>query len=356
MIFDLYDDTRWEGYAPHINHLIPFEQVGQLFEDLDWYHDLIRSFGNKEKASQLRHSLYAMRLPLKTSQWTSDLPRRIRDWYEIDLERDEERWCRNGFRHRLADDAYSRGSTMGMLLNRWCPRRADRRFPNCECDRCSVGGSIASEFYTLADLAHKGDRVDCQVNDHGNWCVPKALRSLATQLEEVACLIDRQAHDRPWMLGIRNLSYANGYNGIDWRRSSFWTVDVLSFICMEQSLKTLWYLQHPDGNPATEISHDCKTAYDDLREHHPAIHRYIRDLPVMWGGPQQDGIDLMFEWMPARNKLWNRMRYEPMLNWKDTDTQYGMFPYAQFVLAVSVFFVALSVLSENTSWSVPCDT
>lgn len=354
MMIDLYDDTRWLGYAPHIDRLVPFEPSGPLLVDLDWFNDLILSFNDQEKARQLRDSLGTSRLPINapsSSQRISDLKRSISDWHQIDLDRDEERWCRIGFRHRLADGQYSRGSTLGMLLNRWCPRREDRRFRNCECDRCS----ITCEFYPLIELAHNGSHVDCEVDDHGKWCVPKALTSLATQLEEVACLLDRQLHDRPVLLGIRNLSYASGYYGMDWRWSSFWTVDILSFVCMELSLKTLWSLQHPDGNPAKDIVHDCKTAYDDLRECHAAIREYICDMPVMWGGLQQDMIDRMFEMMPSGNRLWNRMRYSPMLNWKDPDDLFAMFPYAQFGVAVAVFFVTLSVLSENTGWSRPRD-
>lgn len=328
-----------QGYAHTLDKLQPMEEIGPMMAERGWFNDLIQSFGNQAKARQLRSVLAARRYPdamLSSASQRADMVKRINEWHKIDLARGEERWCQYGFRHRLSDDQYSMGSTMEVLAERLLPTDGHRDI------------SLDARLWRLLKhytTEHKlcpncGSSDPSRIKPDATWCGSSTLYNLMIELEEVAFLLDRDLHQSPNVIGVKDQAWVKGWDGINWERASHWTLEILAFVAMENSLKSLWHLQNPDDDPKKRIRHGCEVAYGDLQHCRTELEEQIFNLPIMWGFLRPDGVDFMFKMIPSWAQKWHHIRYGHNAN---CDAPFSS-PHNQFALAVAAYFVALRSL------------
>lgn len=234
------------------------------------------------------------------SQETVDELHEAVEWLlNLGLMRPHEYWCDGGYRHLLLNSQYSHGSTVDTIL-----RVHDLKIP----------------------------RRSKQTNPH--WNIDNAMGNLKWQLEEVAPLLDHVFHNNIASGGLR----------MGWPATSFhWTVDILTTVVLETSLKTLWALRHPDGNPKTALGHRFRKMWESLVDEHDSIIYHITKQPFTFNSLESREIierDVKWTFDAIANDEWVESRYWYMGNQEKPRVAA---PNHKFMIALAVFCVAIKV-------------
>jgi len=252
-----------------------------------------------ERLKRLRHALRQIKvIPglLNSQERLTVLYEGILSVYALDLNRDDEKWCEHGFRHRLSDGQYSSGSTVSILIG----------------------------LHSLHFGVYREDT-------SAAWNVNKALWNLAWHIEEVAALMDHVFH---------NINYSPR-QPIDWPQSTFpWSVDILTSVILESTLKSLWVIRHPKGNPKTEIGHRYRDIWDALQDDHAAIIDHATWLPIMFKclrSPESIEEEVRWAFRIMSDNEWVETRYWYTSDW---GTARVALPYHKFLISLAVYCVA----------------
>ena len=300
---------------------------GHRLIDQDWFNEWMLSvagFFNHQRLYRLKSALEPITARNNDQATVDRCKTFVKTWWRIDNIRRDEKWCAHGFRHRINDDAYSTGSTMGVLETYYqklppskclCVRDRDLRAPKEWCDRCS----LYNLRYQIDALARMCDTVmHAKMDEVLTVRIPVGA----------VCFDDRE---REW-------------NEV----GNFWMSDVIATSCLETSLKTLWHIEHPGTHPAeaptrSEGAHNLKWFYEQLENRHDEIKSYAYGMPILAQCLKVreegfDAIDHMFEWLLDGNQEWIATHYSHAeTNWPPR----MMAPFWKFVTAVGVYFVAI---------------
>ena len=251
------------------------------------------------RVERLRDALQHLKVErgsLESEDQLNDLRNGIITVYRLDALNYDESWCEHGFRHRLSDGQYRWNSTITVL----------------------------SQTYNLRFEERK---------QHPNsaWDVNKALWSLMPQLEAAAELIDRMCHisggSEPPSDQAQFYAYA-------------WAADILTNVQLETSLKTLWVLRNPKGDPKKELGHHFRKMWDALQDDQDSVMDYVSALPIMFKrlSPRkavEDSGRWAFDTMP--DDEWVESRYWHTSDWGKHRVS---MPFFKFWITLGVFCVA----------------
>ena len=251
-----------------------------------------------ERVERLRHALRNLKvdpLSLTSHESLSNLKRGVRFVYELDVYNDDDRWCEHGFRHELSDGQYSWLSTITILLQR-------HNLP-------------------VNELPQETNAI---------WDVNKSLWSLSLQLEGVAELIDRICH---------KFGRSNENSPDSQLFTYYWAADILTNVQLETSLKTLWMVRYPQGNPKTH-GHDFRKIWDELQDDHTNIIDHVAMSPIMFKclalrETVENSVNWAFDTIPKDE--WVESRYWFTSEWGKARVA---LPYHKFLISLAVYCVA----------------
>ena len=252
-----------------------------------------------ERIERLRHALRHLKVgpeALASEERLNALKNGIRTVCILDLQYGDQRWCEYGFRHDNSDLRYSWGSTI----------------------------TILSLVYNLRfeERPH---------STKSAWDINSALRNLFDHLEGVAELIDRLCH---------RASESGGDSSDAQLFTYAWAADILANVTLESSLKTLWVVRYPEGNPKTQLGHNYKQIWEELLHDHANVFEHATSLPIMFRclalrETVESEINWAFCTMPEDE--WVESNYWYTSVW-DKD-RVGM-PYHKFFISLAAYCVA----------------
>lgn len=217
----------------------------------------------------------------------------------VDEHNKGQRWCEHGFRHKLSDDQYSWGSTVA-----------------------------------ISAQVHDFDLDDPVNHTNDAWSVESTLNGLMWQLEEVAVLLDQLSHN----------SNASEKQSSDWPYPHFlWSVDILTTVVLEASMKSLWVLRNPACNPKFQLGHRFSKIWAELQSDHATIVDHIARLPIWFRclKPREiikAQVTCTFDTIP--DDEWNQAHYWFTSNTPETRRS---LPHHKFAIALAVFCVAMKI-------------
>ncbi len=251
-----------------------------------------------QRVERIRHALRNLKVSpdaLTSHEPLNALKRGIEMVFRLDEYNDDDRWCEHGFRHGLSDGQYSWASTITILLQR-------HNLP----------------FNTPPQ------------ETNAVWDVNKSLWNLSLQLEGVSELIDRISHK----FG------KSDENSPDWQLFAYyWAADILTNVQLETSLKTLWVVRNPNGNPKTH-GHNFRKIWDELRDDHTNIIDHVAMSPITFKCLSQrekveNDVNWAFDTMPKDE--WVESRYWYTSDWGKSRVA---LPYHKFLISLAVYCVA----------------
>ena len=254
------------------------------------------------RVGRLRDALRHLKVDpvsLESQDQLDDLRHGICAVIVVDEHNEGQRWCEQGFRHKLPGAQYSWGSTV----------------------------AISAQIH--------GFDLDDPVNDTNDaWNVESSLNGLMMQLEEVATLLDQLSHS----------SDASENHSSDWPYPHFlWSVDILTTVVLEASMKSLWVLRNPGRNPKSQLGHRFSNIWAELQSDHATIVDHIAGLPIWFRclKPREiikAQVTCTFDTIP--DDEWNQAHYWFTSN--TTETRRSL-PHHKFAIALATFCVAMKV-------------
>ena len=251
-----------------------------------------------QRFERIQHALRKLKLgpdTLSSHERLNALKRGIEMVYRLDEYNDDDRWCEHGFRHELSGGLYSWGSTRTILLQR-------HNLP-------------------VNELPQETNAI---------WDVNKSLWSLSLQLEGVAELIDRICH---------KFRRSNENSPDSQLIAYYWAADILTNVQLETSLKTLWVVRNPHGNPKTH-GHNFRKIWDELQDDHVNIIDHVAMSPIMFKcldlrETVENSVNWAFDTMPKDE--WVESRYWYTSDWGKSRVA---LPYHKFLISLAVYCVA----------------